>query len=201
MKRVLFVDACVREEESRTRELARAFLDAYEAAHPDDVVETAHLGALRPQPLDRASLALRDGLFGQWDNPVFDMARQFRDADLLVIAAPFWNGTFPAALHAYFEQICVAGLTFLYEENRYKGFCRARECVFLTTRGGFYEAEQGVDGLSELAVPFLKSALTMMGVDRLTAVAAEGLDIEGQDAAALLATAQEKAVRLARGLR
>ena len=54
--------------------------------------------------------------------------------------------------------------------------------------------------MSEIAAPFLRSLLTMQGVDRLHVVAAEGLDVEGQDAQAILARAKEKARALAETL-
>ena len=41
----------------------------------------------------------RDALAGIrcFDAPVYDLARQFRAADRVVVAAPFWDLTFPAA--------------------------------------------------------------------------------------------------------
>lgn len=198
MARVLFIDGCVREESSRTLELAAAYLDAWRRFRPQDGIETVRLNELRLRPYDAQTMRALAALGQNWDAPQYAFARQFRDADHLIIAAPFWNGTFPAALHTYLEHICVAGLTFVYEENAYKGFCRAHECVFLTTRGGFYET--GKPQLSEIAAPFLRSLLTMQGVDRLHVVAAEGLDVEGQDAQAILARAKEKAHALAETL-
>ena len=40
----------------------------------------------------------RDALAGIrcFDAPVFDLARQFRAASRIVVAAPFWDLTFPA---------------------------------------------------------------------------------------------------------
>lgn len=70
-------------------------------------------------PLDRAALEKRDRLAseGNRDAPVFDEARTFMQADAVVLTAPFWEGTFPAAVHAYIEQNCVTGLTVGYREG------------------------------------------------------------------------------------
>lgn len=195
MARVLYIDGCVRAENSRSLELAETYLAAWRQHHPQDEIACVHLNDLRPQPYTPETMRSLAAFGENWDAPPYALARQFRDADHIVIAAPFWNGTFPAALHAYIEHICVAGLTFVYEHDRYKGFCHARECVFLTTRGGFYET--GSPQLSELAVPFLKSMLTMQGISRLHVIAAEGLDIVGQDAQALLEDAKRRARALA----
>lgn len=195
MARVLYIDGCVRAENSRSLELAETYLAAWRQHHPQDEIACVHLNDLRPQPYTPETMRSLAALGENWDAPPYALARQFRDANHIVIAAPFWNGTFPAALHAYIEHICVAGLTFVYEHDRYKGFCHALECVFLTTRGGFYET--GSPQLSELAVPFLKSMLTMQGISRLHVIAAEGLDIVGQDAQALLEDAKRRARALA----
>ena len=195
MAKLLYIDACIREENSRTRALAEAYLDAYRAAHPQDGIETVDLSQTALKPLDCAALQARDAAFGAWNERQFALARQLRGADRIVIAAPFWNGTFPAALHVYFEHVCVAGLTFNCVDDRYEGLCRAQECVFLTTRGGVYET--GTSQLRDVATPFLESLTTMLGVPRVRVIAAEGLDIAGNDAEKLLEAAKKKAVQAA----
>ena len=195
MAKLLYIDACIRGENSRTRALAEAYLDAYRAAHPQDGIETADLSRTALKPLDCAALQARDAAFGAWNERQFALARQLRGADRIVIAAPFWNGTFPAALHVYFEHVCVAGLTFNCVDDRYEGLCRAQECVFLTTRGGVYET--GTSQLRDVATPFLESLTTMLGVPRVRVIAAEGLDIAGNDAEKLLEAAKKKAAQAA----
>ena len=50
MENLLFINACVRGERSRTLKLARRFLDAYRASHPDTVITERDLCADRLQP-------------------------------------------------------------------------------------------------------------------------------------------------------
>lgn len=195
MAKLLYIDACIRGEHSRTRALAEAYLDAYRAAHPQDGIEMVDLSRTALKPLDCAALQARDAAFGAWNERQFALARQLRGADRIVIAAPFWNGTFPAALHVYFEHVCVAGLTFNCVDDRYEGLCRAQECVFLTTRGGVYET--GKSQLIDVAASFLESLTTMLGVPRVRVIAAEGLDIAGNDAEKLLEAAKKKAAQAA----
>ena len=67
----------------------------------------------------------RDALAGIrcFDAPVYDLARQFRAADRVVVAAPFWDLTFPAALRTYIEYISANGLTYHYEADGCHGDC------------------------------------------------------------------------------
>ena len=108
--KLLFVNGCIsqRGEESRTLVLARSFLDAWQARHPEAEVETVEPEALLAlKPFAPEMLNDRDALVGIrcFDAPVYDLARQFRAADRVVVAAPFWDLTFPAALRTYIEYI------------------------------------------------------------------------------------------------
>lgn len=193
---ILFVDGCVRGTVSRTRRLAAAFLDALRTRCPQARVDTVDLNILRPSPLFGDTLAARDAVMGDWQQPCFALARQFRAADLVVFAAPFWEGTFPAALHAYLEHICVTGLTFGYTaDGRPEGYCRAGRAVFFSTRGGIYSA--GPAHADDHASAFLGSIMRLLGITQLDTVVAEGLDIAGADVDALMAEAETRARALA----
>ena len=92
MKKILFVNACVRPE-SRTMILARHLLSKLEGN-----VEELDLGAEDIKNLDLERLQERDRLAGAGDfsDDMFKYARQFRDADVMVMAAPYWDLSFPA---------------------------------------------------------------------------------------------------------
>ena len=129
--KLLFVNGCIsqRGEESRTLVLARSFLDAWQARHPEAEVETVEPEALLAlKPFAPEMLNDRDALAGIrcFDAPVYDLARQFRAADRVVVAAPFWDLTFPAALRTYIEYISANGLTYHYEADGCHGDCRLR---------------------------------------------------------------------------
>jgi FMN-dependent NADH-azoreductase len=104
---ILFVDACVRKE-SRTRKLAEALL-----AKMDDEVCHVVLEDIEWSVTDEAYLSKRDELIakGAFDDEMFALARQFAEADRVVIAAPYWDLSFPAALKQYIEAINVVGIT------------------------------------------------------------------------------------------
>lgn len=196
--RLLFVDGCIRGAQSRTRVLAQAFLDTLTVLRPDCTVETADLNVLRLVPLYGDTLAARDAAVSQqdWSNPWFAEAVRFQKADRIVIAAPFWEGTFPAALHTYIEHICAAGLTFRYGEHGEQiGLCQAARAVFFGTKGGIYS--QGPAREDDFAARFLRTNLRMLGIPQLDVIEAEGLDIDGNDVSAILADATARAQALA----
>ena len=195
MENLLFINACVRGERSRTLKLARRFLAGYQKAHPDTVVTQRDLCADRLQPQYPEILAERDALWnaGKLDQPMFEPARQFAAADKIVVAAPFWDLCFPAILKIYLERGTVADLTFGYDEQgAMVGKCRASKLLYITTRGGNYA---GTD--LEMGTPMLRAMCAMYGIPELVTLAAEGLDDVRQDGAALLSAALERADALA----
>ncbi len=195
MENLLFVNACVRGERSRTLKLARHFLTRYQALHPDTAVTEVDVCAQRLPPQYPEVLDERDALWnaGKLDQPMFAPARQFAGADKIVMAAPFWDLSFPAALKIYLERISVTDITFGYDaDGNSIGLCRASKLLYITTRGGYY-ANTPLD----VATVHIQGLGVMYGIPEVQFLDAEGLDDVRNDKQALLAAAMERADALA----
>lgn len=193
MKKILFVDCCIRGEESRTKELAGCLVDGLKD-RPGIVFETVSLMECDLKPLGAGEVKLRNELAasGRFEDPFFDLTRQFASADAVIIAAPFWDFSFPSLLRVYLERMCVSGMTFHYnEKGETVGDCRASRMVYVTTRGGY----TGVMplGYPDLAGAYMRALCQMLGIERFDSLSAEGLDIYGNDAGAILKEAKERA--------
>ena len=193
--KLLFVNCCVsqRGANSRTRRLAEAYVTAFRASHAEAEIETVPpetLLALRP--FDVEMLNERDALasVGAFDAPVFGLARQFRGADRIVVAAPFWDLSFPAALRTYIEHISANGLAYHSDENGCHGDCRADRLVYLTS-GGDFEREDSV------GVAYWRQLTAMFGIPRFDYVFAGGLDARPDTAEEILTASCALARRLA----
>ena len=177
---LLFVNACVREG-SRTKRLAQYLLSQRGAPY-----EEVALYKVRFPTADGAFLEKRDRLIkaGDFGDPMFRLARQFAAADDIVIAAPYWDLSFPASLKQYFEQINVLGITFLYTpEGTPQGLCRAKRLTYVTTAGGaFVPEEYGAGYVKALAQNFY-------GIPEFRLIKAAGLDIYGADVDAIMKSA------------
>ena len=138
MKRLLYVDCCIRGQTSRTRRLAEAFLDALPQGW---AVEPLELAAEGLQYFSGPFFQQRQDLLaaGNRTHPRFRYAWQFAQADAIVLAAPLWDLSFPALLKVYIENVSVENITFGCGEAGCYGICQARRMVFLTTRGSAYE--------------------------------------------------------------
>ena len=128
---------------------------------------------------------------GDFSGPVFRMARIFQQAEKIVVAAPFWDLTFPAALRVYIEHISACGLCYHYEADGCHGDCKASRLLYLTTGGDFEKPES-------LGVLYWKQLAAMFGIPRFDYVFAGGLDVDPSKAAEILAEAREKARQFGR---
>ena len=191
METILFINACARPH-SRTYQLAQHVLQGF----PGRVLEI-NLYEENIPPLDWSLLQQRENCVQQGDDSaaVFRYAKQFAQADLVVIAAPFWDLAFPALLKIYIEQVSVDGITFGANEKGLVGLCRGTDLVFLTTRGGFYTGDP-----LEMGSRYLDALHTFFGFDRYHCVAADGMNVAGFDAESSLQTACAQAQALAASL-
>lgn len=180
---ILFVNACVRNE-SRTKRLADRYLSELKGT-----VEEVCLANASFPSADEAFLKTRDRLIREkaFEHPMFNYARAFASADEIVVAAPFWDLSFPASLKQYFEQINVVGITFRYTSGGIpQGLCRASKLTYITTAGGeFFPPEYGFGYIDALARNFY-------GIKNTRLIKATGLDVDGADVEAILNRAQEE---------
>ena len=167
MKKLLFINSCIREN-SRTEKLAREFLaKKYEEYDIKEVV----LKTLDIKPLTENDIILRDKDISKNCFDRYLLARDFASADEIVIAAPFWDSSFPSLLKVYIENICVNNLTFSYDEKGVpKKLCKANRLVYVTTAGGFVSENPSVK-------IYLRELCDMFAIPKLDFYCAQGLDV------------------------
>ena len=168
----LYIKSCPRGD-SRTDKLARALLSTLGDHEELDVVKEAAAGKL--QPLTDDTLMFRESMIaaGNYTHPMFDYAKQFADADTIVIAAPYWDLSFPAALKLYVENIYIKGLVSYYEgDGRPHGMCKAEKLYYVTTSGGPYDPTYSYDYIATLVT-------TCFGIKETELIYVDMLDIDG----------------------
>jgi FMN-dependent NADH-azoreductase len=166
---VLFVNACVRKE-SRTRQLAERLLGEITEDYEEIKLEN-----IKFSKVDEEFLKNRDRLIAdkKYDDESFAMARQFARANTIVIAAPYWDLSFPSILKQYIELINVLGITFEYTpEGVPRGLCKAKKLYYVMTAGGNYVPE-------EFGFGYVKAlAQNFYGIKNVELIKKTGLDIK-----------------------
>ena len=211
-KKLLFVNACVNKSASRTLRIASRLLELLKESY---VIEELDLEHLDIHPLDSQRLNERLALLarGELLDPSFILARQFANANCVVVAAPYWDFGFPAMLKVYIENISVTGISYRYGERgqtvglckaeRLKdyvfdevilprgqtvGLCKAERLYYVTTRGGLVTDED------DLGYRTLEGMGHIYGIKDIRCMSARGLDIVTVDADAEVSRAIDEKV-------
>lgn len=186
----LFVNACIRGEDSRTYQLCRDYIEKFKEAkkNADWTFEEVNLNDMDLQPLNKERLANRDRLAREkkFADQEFDLARQIIEADHILIGAPYWDLAFPAKLKIYIERCSVTGLTFIYSpEGIPEGQCRAKSLSYVTTSGSAIKD-------FNFGYEYMKGICTLFGIKKTYFASAEELDIIGKDVPKIMAEAKDK---------
>lgn len=198
MSTVLYIKANAKAEgSSKTFRISDIFIDEYKKYHPEDDIITLDLYKEGVQFLSEADLAMHIlNPDKNRDRPVFKYAYQFLDADKYVFSEPLWNLGIPAILKAYIDCICITPVTFKYTDEGVVGLCSGKKAINITTRGGEYSFGEYAE--MEMGDRYLKNILALLGITDYTTVAADQLDVIGQDIEAVLSDAIHTARTIAK---
>ena len=172
MGKLLFINACYTDD-SRTKILADAVLKKWDGEIEEVKLNDGSIKALTKDTLEKR-MKLQEA--GDFSDEMFSLAKQFANADVVVVAAPYWDYSFPASLKAYIEQVNVCGITFdLKDDETWSPKCKADRMVYITTSGGKNpDLSYGMDYMKTLAREFF-------GIKIFNTFKADGLDIVGAD--------------------
>jgi FMN-dependent NADH-azoreductase len=147
MSKLLYIEASPRGDRSKSSQVAKAFVEAYQKANPEDTVEHINLWKLSLPTFDGDMLEAKYAVMsGQNQTPeqaaawktVADMAEVFKSADKYLISVPMWNFSIPYKLKHYIDIITQPGLTFSFTPGEgYKGLVSGK-AVVIYSRGGAY---------------------------------------------------------------
>ena len=172
MKKLLYIDACIRDEESRTKRIAEPIVKALGKKY--DVQRFV----LNDMDLEIVQGDLiRKRLNGMIDATVVSWAETVRDADRIVIAAPFWDMSIPAALKNFIELCSILDVTFKTNDKTCYGNCKAEKLLFITTRG----MDIPTGDVREQATSYLKALSWLWGIGPMQVVSAQNMDYASVD--------------------
>lgn len=195
--RLLHIDTSIKTTGSLSREMSAAAVERLKrevsnievryrdlAAHPlGDLTErvfAAHVKGADIGDLDQAEL-----------NNLAEsrvVLEEFMASDVIVIGVPLYNLSVPSSLKAWIDRMLVAGKTFSYGASGVVGLARGKRVILLLARGGFY-GEGSPNARHEHAETYLRSIFSMIGIENLEVIVADGVDISPELRAAALKNA------------
>lgn len=173
MKNLLIINSCVNRDKSRTQWLGRKYIKSIGKDYnkvDEIILEVENLMPLSSEKLERRIKLVENKEF---EDDFFMQARKLKNADKVVIFAPFWDLSFPAMLKTYIENVSVVGITFEYDNNGMPvGLCKACDFTYVSTAGGYV-------GDNDLGYNYISAMFKMFGIKKGRRIVAEGLDIFG----------------------
>jgi FMN-dependent NADH-azoreductase len=180
--KVLEVAASGRSKDSVSRMLSADLIAALESryeqieltrrdlAHGVSLVDENWIGANftaadERTPSQREALAESDALVAE-----------LQAADVIVIGMPVYNFGIPAALKAWVDMITRARLTFRYTGNGPEGLVKGKKAYIVLASGGV-----PVDSPVDFATPYMRQALSFIGIDDIEVIAADQLGTRADD--------------------
>jgi FMN-dependent NADH-azoreductase len=105
-----------------------------------------------------------------------ELVRELMAADVLLIGAPIYNFSIPAALKAWIDMIARARLTFRYTENGPMGLLKGKKAYLVVASGGV-----PVGSAVDFATPYLRHALAFVGISDVAVIAADKLNSDKEN--------------------
>ena len=169
MKRLVYINACIRGEESRTGKLAGELLKVLGERYEIDEINISNMN-LCCITSDEFKKRTQEGL----PKEEIKYGNIITNADRIVVAAPFWDMSFPAVLKVFIEHMCAPGLTFKYNpDGSNQGICKAEKMLYITTRGSFTETGSPLDQ----GTSYLNAICWLWGIPQLQTIAVCGTDV------------------------
>jgi len=191
MKTVFHLDASMRTLNSATRTLSQEIIEKLAvtqvirrdlAADPVPQLDAEWIDANTTAVADRTDTQKQQLLLSD------SLVKEIIDSDILVIAVPIYNFGVPAALKAWIDQVCRAGVSFHYTENGPEGLLKNKRAILAIASGGV-----PIDSPVDYATPYMRQFLNFIGIDNIEVIAADAMAIDADS----LTRAKEKVAALA----
>jgi len=181
--RILEVSAGARSAGSISRQLTADLIAALETRYSD--TETVRRDVADGLPfIDEAWVAAnftpdedRTGQHRQTLAYSDTLVAELRAADVLVIGAPIYNFSVPATFKAWIDMIARARLTFEYTDNGPQGLLNDKKAYVIVPSGGV-----PVGSPMDFATPYIRHALSFVGITDVEFIGAQGADRGNDDA-------------------
>ncbi|WP_160153664.1 FMN-dependent NADH-azoreductase [Microbulbifer sp. ALW1] len=196
-RKLLKIQTSLFQNDGQSTQLANQFADQWLTANPGGEIVSRNLSA-SPVPhldLERFQALNSDPAERtpeQQDVVDFSntLIEEIREADTLVFGIPMYNFSVPSSLHAYFDHIARAGVTFQYTENGPQGLLTGKRAYVVITRGGLY-------GEDHAQTNFIRQFLGFIGINEVEFIYAEGLAMGDESRNGALSAARERLSQLA----
>ena len=176
MTRLLYVKCSPRNDRSYSARAAAAFLQAYRAAHPDDVIEELDLWATELPRFDGETLAAKYARMQKREftpdedaawNAILAVIEHFASFDKMVFSIPMWNFNVPYVLKHYIDILVQPSVTYgLDAQGKLGGFIKGKKAICICASGSPYDKDAPL-APGDFMRPYLKWVFKWIGIEDL----------------------------------
>ena len=167
MKKLVYIDACIRDEESRTKRIALPIIDELKKKYD---VTTFVINELKLDIVQKALINKR--LSGDSPSYIMNWAETISDADRVVISAPFWDMSIPSALKTFIELCSILNVTFISDDKTCYGNCKSEKLLYITTRGMDISTRDKLDQ----GTSYLEALSYLWGLGEVIVISCQNMD-------------------------
>lgn len=191
MAHVLYIQASPRGARSKSIQVADAFINAYSARHPSDIITNLNVFEADLPPFDAPAVAAKfkipHGVPAEADEiaawrQVETVIDSFKRADKVVLAVPMWNFGIPYRLKQYIDIVVQPNYTFKAGDAGFEGLLKGRKLLAVYARGGAYPAGTPAEAF-DLQIRYIEQIFGFMGFGPMFRVVVEPTIAGGEQAA------------------
>lgn len=169
--KILVIDSCIRAN-SKTRMVLNAFLDTIDKNNNtiEKIVlnNNSKLVSLNDTLLEKRN---NDCLNKTFNDSYYDFAKSVKNCDCIIVAAPFYDLTFPSVMKIFIEQTLISNLTFVDTPQGVKGIVNCKKMIYIAVRGMECNDTNNID----IGSQYLRGYCNMLGIPELEKISYSGI--------------------------
>lgn len=191
MKRVLIINASVRDKKSHSRKLTELFMENWKHKYPKDIFTFREVGLNVVPPIDERWIA------SAFTNPKNrteanqsgvklsnELIKELKENDIYVIGSPMYNWSIPSGLKAYIDQIMRINETWRFRSGKpdgdYVGLLEDKRMFILSSRGDTGYGENEKNEHMNFQSTYLKFIFGIMGITDITTISLDNEEFGGE---------------------
>ncbi|AWG23847.1 FMN-dependent NADH-azoreductase [Flavobacterium kingsejongi] len=191
MKKVLIINASVRNERSYSRKLSQLFVENRKSKHPKDIFSYREVGTEIIPPIDElwiagAFIKTADRTEGNQKALKLsdELIKELKENDIYVLATPMYNWSIPSGLKAYIDQIMRINETWKFRsgvpDGNYVGLLENKKMFILSSRGDTGYGENEKNEYMNFQTTYLKFIFGNIGVNDIIIFSLDNEEFGGE---------------------
>ncbi|UII35055.1 NAD(P)H-dependent oxidoreductase [Fulvivirga ulvae] len=191
MKKVLIINASVRNERSHSRKLTDLFIKNWKVKYPEDSFTFREVGLSIIPPVDQhwiASAFIKPEDRTEENQKGVELSnvlvKELKENDIYVLGTPMYNWSIPSGLKAYLDQIMRINETWKFRSGKpdgdYVGLLNKKKLFILSSRGDTGYGENEHNEHMNYQTTYLKFIFGIMGVTDTTIISLDNEEFGGE---------------------